>query len=93
MILCQNCKHYDFPLPDCISICKIHEDREGITGMSCPDAERADGIKVCCETCKHISIGLSYDECSKKKWTNGCDSYSTYIELSEMKCDEWEEKQ
>jgi len=95
MIKCQDCKQYIFELLDCVSKCAINEDRIGITNMSCPNAEREDGLKECCETCKHYIESKSMvteDYCAKGKWGNKFSDLPCDLLVEEMKCNDWEGK-
>lgn len=89
MIKCIDCKHYDG-----MGWCNFVEELVTDGSIrSCIHAERADGLKECCETCKNL-VKDQY-ECEKEMW-GIYESFSGrpegHFNFSEMKCGLWEAK-
>lgn len=88
MILCKDCKHHSVEA-ECSWCFNPPENEKGEIDYgfnSCPNAERADGLTECCETCKH------YEKFCANYCQKGCFSGidNDNINLGKMKCNEWQ---
>lgn len=95
MTRCSECKHWIPKKNDnIIGVCEQYDCPISAIGgvttyddMSCIHAERADGLAVCCATCKHNieeGKGISYmSYCHKKHWDD------SNADKDVMSCPEW----
>ena len=104
MVKCRDCKWWhrlnDLGIyGECdIAECPVKKAGQMITfwDMSCIHGERADGLKECCETCRHgIDIGITnyYARCAKDYFDLNGNGDGVKFEMNKMTCSEWQSRE
>lgn len=93
MTKCKSCKFYEVIKEFGDAFCKNKKNpferilTKKFNNFGCSLGERADGLKECCETCKHYSNNCGTVGCSKGIIHIYDDST---FDVAKMRCDEHE---
>lgn len=84
MIKCKDCKR--------MGMCGIRAPIRCDENFSCSFAERADGLTMCCATCRHL---LDYDDCNAIECELEQFDYTNraYLNIENLSCPEWQPRE